>query len=292
MDTLSKQLWLACLAGWLAFPVLAAEPATSRYFDHPQKVAIHGYDGHAMEPFMSRDGRYLLFNDLNEPGVDTKLHYAERLDDLNFQYRGELSGVNTPALEGVPSLDRDDWLYFVSPRAYEKTLNTLYRGRFSHGRVTEVTPLSGVSRDQPGWVNFDAEISADGRTLYFVDAKFGKRGPETADLVVAERQGDGFRRRADSERLLGQINTPLLEYAPSLSADGLLLLFTRARADFKGGTAVYLARRKSLTDAFAPAQRLDALDGVVEAPTFTPDEQAIYVHRKEGRQHVLYRLRR
>jgi Tol biopolymer transport system component len=279
--------------GLLALAPLMSSAADSntRYFDHPQKVTIQGYDGHAMEPFMSRDGRYLLFNDLNEPGVDTKLHYAERLDDLHFQYRGELSGVNTPALEGVPSLDRKDRLYFVSPRNYEQTLTTIYRGRFSHGRVTEVAAVAGVSRKQPGWVNFDAEISPDGRTLYFVDAQFGKHGPESADLVMATRQGDDFQRLADSGRLLEKINSAQLEYAPCISSDGLLLLFTRARADFKGGTAIYMARRKSLAEPFDAPQRLAALDGIVEAATLTPDEQAIYVHRKEGRRHVLYLLR-
>lgn len=282
----------------LGFGLLALAPllssaadGNSRYFDHPQKVTIQGYDGHAMEPFISRDGRYLLFNDLNDPGVDTKLHYAERLDDLHFQYRGELSGVNSPALEGVPSLDREDRLYFVSPRNYEQTLATIYRGRFSHGRVTEVATVAGVSRKQPGMVNFDAEISPDGRTLYFVDAQFGKHGPESADLVIATRQGDDFQRLADSGHLLEKINSAQLEYAPCISSDGLLLLFTRARADFKGGTAIYMARRKSLAEPFDAPQRLAALDGIVEAPTLTPDEQAIYVHRREGRRHVLYLLR-
>jgi len=53
-----------------------------------------------MEPFITRDGRYLLFNNSNDPSVDMNLHYAERIDDLTFAYRGEIAGVNTPSLEG------------------------------------------------------------------------------------------------------------------------------------------------------------------------------------------------
>jgi hypothetical protein len=35
-------------------------------FHKPEDVAINGYQGDAMEPFLTRDGRYLLFNNRNE----------------------------------------------------------------------------------------------------------------------------------------------------------------------------------------------------------------------------------
>jgi len=56
-----------------------------------------------MEPFITRDGRYLLFNNSNDPLVDTNLHYAERIDDLTFAYRGEIA-VRTKKTKpfGVP----------------------------------------------------------------------------------------------------------------------------------------------------------------------------------------------
>lgn len=265
----------------------------SRLYAHPQRVAIVGYDGHAMEPFLSRDGRYLLFNNLNDPAVDTNLHYAERVDDLTFRYRGELAGVNTPALDGVPTLDRRNNLYFVSLRSYESSLSTIHRGVFSHGRVAGVALVPGLSRKEARHVNFDVDVSPDGSTLYFVDARFGRSGPETADLVVAQRQGEDFVRRSDSAVLLQQVNTDALEYAPCISADGLTLLFTRARLSLVGGSvAIYMAQRTRSTEPFGPPARLAALDGLVEAPTFTPDERAIYFHRKDGAKYVIYRASR
>jgi len=57
-----------------------------------------------MEPFLARDGKYLFFNNLNEPSVNTNLYWAEPVDDLTFQLKGEIGGVNTPALEGVASI--------------------------------------------------------------------------------------------------------------------------------------------------------------------------------------------
>jgi len=85
----------------------AATPAAEyRAFGAPQRVTIRGYDGDAMEPFITKDGLYLLFNNRNDPRTNTNLHFAARVDGLTFQYRGEIKGVNTPVLEGVPSLDR------------------------------------------------------------------------------------------------------------------------------------------------------------------------------------------
>jgi hypothetical protein len=41
-----------------------------------------------MEPFVSRDGKFLLFNNSNDPGNDTNLHFARGVDDLHWTYGG------------------------------------------------------------------------------------------------------------------------------------------------------------------------------------------------------------
>lgn len=276
---------LACSCG-----AEADQDRDSHAFTAPQPVRIVGFADHVMEPFLTRDGRYLLFNNRNDPPEKTDLHLAERVDDLTFRYRGTLRGANSQALDGVPSLDRDGVLYFVSTRSYTTTLSTLYRGRLSGDEADAVELVPGVSRRTAGIVNFDAEISADGDTLYFVDGVFsGGPVPDTADIVIAERRGNGFARRGDSARLLSAINTSDLEYAPSISADGLTLLFTRLRRGLFREPAIYIARRKSTEDAFGKARRLSALKGFVEAATFAPDGGAIYFHRREGTRYVLYR---
>ena len=35
-----------------------------------------------MEPFVTKDGRFLIFNNRNEPPERTDLFYAERINDL------------------------------------------------------------------------------------------------------------------------------------------------------------------------------------------------------------------
>ena len=80
-----------CLASAAAVQSLTV-PDSKAQFSNPQRVTVRDYDGDAMEPFLTRDGRILFFNNLNEPTVNTNLHWAERFDDLTFQYRGEIAG--------------------------------------------------------------------------------------------------------------------------------------------------------------------------------------------------------
>jgi hypothetical protein len=243
-----------------------------------------------MEPFIARDGRYLFFNNSNDPSVNTNLHYAERINDLTFEYKGEIAGTNTKALEGVPTMDKNGAIYFVSTRSYEETLSTIYQGRFVGGAVSDVRVVEGVSEKAPGRVNFDVEVSADGQTLYFVDGVFsGKPVPDKADLAIAVRSGMNFRRLAESAELLKSINTDALEYAACISSDELELFFTRVG---KNGPAIYRSVRKKVTQPFDPPERVGAIKGVVEAPALSPDGRSIYYHLKEGKRFVIYRVTR
>jgi Tol biopolymer transport system component len=261
----------------------ASPAADDTTFQNPQRVTIRGYDDDAMEPFLTRDGRYLLFNNLNEKKVNTNLHFASRVDDLTFRYEGEIRGVNTPELEGVPTMDAQGTLYFVSPRNYKETRSTIWRGKFTDGTVTELALPPGVSRQQAGWVNFDVEVSPDGNTLYFVDSEFSFWGkPKSADLVIAQRQGDTFVWSPQSGELLKNVNTAAWEYAPAISADGLELFLTRVDRNPRQPPAIFRTTRKTLQEPFAVAKRIAAIEGFVEGPTLSPDERSLYFHKKDG----------
>jgi Tol biopolymer transport system component len=284
--------FFACALVLSCAPPHAQPPveATSNEFQNPQRVTIEGYDGDAMEPFISRDGKYLFFNNLNEPSVNTNLHWAERIDDLHFKYRGELQGVNTAALEGVPSMDRDGNFYFVSNRSYDQTASTLYRGKFTNGAIRGVELVPGVSLAKPGIVNFDAEISADGNTLYFVESQFNFfRQPESARILIARRHGDTFVRDPASASIMQTINTEGLNYAPATSANECEIFFTRAGPQ---GPVIYMAKRADKTQPFQKPLRLAAIAGFVEGPTLSADEQSLYYHKKENGHMVLYRVTR
>jgi hypothetical protein len=226
-----------------------------------------------MEPFVSRDGKYLFFNNLNEPQGNTNLHWAERVDDLDFKYRGEIRGVNTPALEGV-----------------DQTASTLYRGKFADGGLAGVELVPGVSLAKPGVVNFDAEISADGNTLYFAESQFSLRGhSKSARILFARRNGNAFVRDAASESILRTINTDALNYASATSASEREIFFTRLDAH---GPAIYTAKRADATQPFENPARISTITGFVEAPTLSPDEKSLYYHKKENGRFVIYRVTR
>jgi hypothetical protein len=263
-----------------------------RTFADPRRVTIEGYEGDAMEPFVTRDGALLLFNDLNAPPNDTKLHWAERLDDATFRHRGIVAGVNTPAIEGTPSLDSAGRLYFVSTRSYAQTLTTVFRGAFAAGAVSGVALVPGTSRLVPGWVAFDVEVSADGETLVVSDGLYdGGAVPREAHLVLARRAGEGFERPAD-QSVLANLGADDLTYAAGLSASGLEIFFTRLAPDLSEDPSIWFASRSADDAPFDGPRRIAAAAGFVEAPTLAPDGLSLYYHRRVGTRFVLERVTR
>lgn len=271
------------------------DTSQSTEFGQPVKVEITGYDGNVMEPFLSRDGNTLLFNNLNSSPENTNLHWATKINDTAFQYKGEITGVNTPDLEGVPSLDEAGNLYFVSTRNYATTLSTLYQSRFSNGVATNVQLVSGVSKLQAGWVNFDAEISADGQYLCFVDAQFDQAGnPQTADLVIAKKNGPGFQRLSNSNEIMQHINTNALEYAACISEDQLELYFTRIQAPLTLASSpeIFISKRGNINEPFSSPSKIQSITGFAEAVTLAPDQKTLYYHKKENNKFALYMVRK
>ena len=79
-----------------------------------------------MEPFISREGSTLSFNDSNDPGNDPDIPYTTHVDDTLSAFTGRVAGLATPALEGTPTMNRDARLSALS--ADRLTL------RFARGR--------------------------------------------------------------------------------------------------------------------------------------------------------------
>jgi hypothetical protein len=274
-----------------AAPESAGDDAS---FSTPQPVAIVGYGSDAMEPFVTRDGAYLLFNDRNDPATDTNLFYATWIDPTDVQFVGQIAGANSTSLDGVASLDAQGELVFVSTRSYAQSLSTLYMADFAAGTATNVALIPGVSRDEATVVNFDAEISADGSALYFVDGIIDPNAslPSAADLVIADRAGSGFTRRSNSAAIFANINSSALEYAPATTADQLDLFFDRFDPSVDTVPAIYHATRASIDEPFDVPAKLALGDNLVEGPTVSPDGSALYYHQLDGDRYDLYRVTR
>jgi hypothetical protein len=147
-----------------------------------------------------------------------------------------------------------------------------------------------VSLAKPGIVNFDAEISADGNTLYFVESQFSLSGqPKTARILIARRSGDKFVRDADGENILRTVNASGLNYAPATTTSELEIFFTRFD---NGPPAIYTSRRANKSQPFGEVRRIRFINGFAEAPTLSPGGKSLYYHKREGNSFVLYRVTR
>lgn len=268
--------------------ILPEEASTA--YGAAEKVAIDGYDGILMEPFLSPDGKLMFFNNSNEPGTDTNLYIAERTGTLTFKLLGELKGANTNSLDAVATMDRDNNFIFTTLRKYADGGETLYTARFDGKDIGTPQPLKGVEAGGGGNINMDGGISRDGNTLYISRAFFqpGATAPLRSDLLVAVKDGDGFKPDPKSAEIMANINTPgALEYAPEISPDGLTLYFNRANGL---NMRVLVATRPDTASPFGAPQRIAA--GIVEAPTASEDGSEVFFHKRSGGKFRLFRAAR
>lgn len=259
-------------------------------FGLPQKVTVIGYSDHLMEPFISRDGSTLFFNNLNTTDVNTNLHYATKISNTSFEYKGEVSGVNTEYLEGVPTVSSAQKLYFVSERNYTTTFEMVYEGDFINGLVSNIRAVPNISKNQIGWVNFDVEVSSDGNYLYSVDGRYDENGgPYESDIFLAVKTNGVFQ-RSNNVSILENINTRDLEYAACISSNMLELYFTRVEAPLSNTSLpqIYIATRTSTNSPFEKPYKINSITGFVEGPTISQDGKSIYYHKYENEKFVLY----
>lgn len=248
-----------------------------------------------MEPFLSRDGRFLFFNNSNARQENTNLYYAKFLSDSTFQYLAPLKNVNTDQLDAVASMDTAGRFYFTSSRSYATTFSTLYNGNFEEGNIENIQLVGGkLSPQRAPFLNMDSEISADGQHLYFTINKmnviFGR--PKTSDVQIAEKRGDTFEVLPNSEAIMQHINTDELEYAPCTSADELELFFTRTNPR-TGRFKMLHARRAAPDEPFGlPEVLIESRGIIVEAPTITPDGQTLYFHAEKNGKFQLFKMER
>lgn len=285
---LATLILVLCLFG------LGGESARAeRIAAEPQRVNVLGWVGDVMEPFLSRDGNVLFFNNRLSPPTLTDLHWAVRLDDLNFLYVAPVHGANDATLDAVATMSVDGSFCFVSARSYATTLSSVYCGLFVDGLVLNPVLQRRVSLRTFGRAMFDVETSADGMEMLLADGHFqGKPLPVAADLRMATWRGDQYVLAPEFDPLFAAVNSDELEYGSAISADGLTLAFTRLRATLPrfANASIWVARRTARDQPFGAPRQLRAITGFAEAPTFAPDGVTIYFHRLEGDRFTLWRI--
>lgn len=276
------------------------ESLTYPSFGSKIEVTINDLSFDAMEPFISSNGNYMFFNNLND-GINTKLYYATKINDSTFNYVGGLTGTNqttTPHLDAVADMDSNGNFYWTSTRNYPAELNNLFHGTFSGGNVSDIVRVQGdFNMNTPGWLVMDHGISLDGQFLYFNNARFDDsncQGPCETTLGVAEKNNvSKFSTLSNSELILQNINDAnYIYYAPCISSDNLELYFTRyLKGQITSGTIFEICvavRSNSLTEFSIPKVLFsEAISNLIEAPTLTVDKNIIYYHRKTSGSHKI-----
>jgi len=264
------------------------------------EVTINGLSFDAMEPFVSPNGNFLFFNNLND-GINTKLYYATKINDSIFNYVGELTGVNqiiTPHLDAVADMDVNGNFYWTSTRNYPTELNNLFHGTFNDGIVSDIERVQGdFNMNIPGWLVMDHGISFDGQYLYFNNARFDDvncQGPCETTLGVAQKDNAStFSTLPNSTSILQNINdTNYIYYAPCISSDDLELYFTRyLKGQITASTVFEICvavRGNSLSEFSIPIVLFsETISNLVEAPTLTVDKNIMYYHQKTTNSHKI-----
>lgn len=263
-------------------------------------VTINGLTFDAMEPFLSPDGNYLFFNNLND-GINTRLYYATKVNVSTFNLVGELTGANQaapPHLDAVADLDSNGNFYWTSTRNYPTELNNLFHGTFSGGNISSIARVQGdFNKNTPGWLIMDHGISLDGQQLYFVNARFDNAncvGPCETSIGIAQKVTSTlFNTLPNSAALLANINdAQYIYYAPCISSDNLELYYTRfLKGQISSATVfeICVAVRSNAAAAFSAPSVLFSENGanLVEAPTLTADKSIMYYHKKTATSHKI-----
>src|SRR5688500_5805305 len=195
--------------GRWSIPVVA--PFAGRYLD--------------IDPFLSRDGRQLLFasrRPLRDGGAEMSAYQmwaVTRHNDGWSEPRLLGPAVDTTVARFFSTMTAAGTVYFAQSRQGSPTGNDIYRSRLGPGGYEPPEPVAAVNTR---FSDSNPLVSADERVLIFFSARRGGLGQ--ADLYVSQRVVEDWR----APRALGaRTNTPDAETCPSLSPDGRHLYLAR-----------------------------------------------------------------
>ena len=267
------------------------DPGSNSNFGNERKVVIMGYSDDAMEPFISKDGTFLFFNNLEGPN-SKDIYFAEKVNDSTFQFKGEVQGVNGAFVDGNPTMDANGKFYFISTREYSPSDSvTIYSGNFNNGTVTDLQKVSGtINIPTPSWLNMGVEITADGKSMYTSYAFFNTQNnfPSKSNIRMARLENGSFNIPDNEDVVFSNINSAgSLEYAGEVSENELEMVYSRLTLSPTPVFKMFYTKRRSKSDAFDPPISIsepfrDDVNAFVEAPTFSSNGKIIYYHKREN----------
>ncbi len=269
-------------------------------FYNEQKVTITGFTGELQNPFISKDDKYLFFDSWSKNEY-LEIYFAEIIDDITFNFIGEVKGVNSQFNDFCPTMDSNNNFFFVSNRDQDSTYNSmLFSGTFDNGTVSNLHKISGtINNPNMNDLNYDVNISSDGNILLTTNIMLSDSGREfNADINYAMKIGSDFNIPDNGNDIFFNINTTdANECYAELSSDGLELFYSQYSIPFTSNAKLLYATRKSINDPFSePILITEPVNNDttshVWAPSLSADGKRLYYYKIHYREHSVYMISR
>lgn len=246
--------------------------ASSAPFVRVAKVPGLDFVGEGISSARFSPDELVAYLGINVDGVIHIAISARRSRAEPFSVPAPLSAVNSPSAggtmdDGFPTVTSDGLtMYLHSARTGAYKLYTAQRSfagaEFS--RPAELTSLNVFGEGDPF-------VTSDDGALYFHSWRTG----DQPDLYRAKIGRDGF----DSPRLLAELASGAVEYAPVVEPGELAIYYFSNRAD-RAGPGIWTATRTSMDVSFGPSIRLPmgvVGTNVLEVPNWiSPDRCRLY----------------
>lgn len=186
-----------------------------------------------IEPTFSPDGQRLYFSSKRplegtEQKEDFDIWFIEKEGNDSWfepQHIGNI--INTEANEFYPSVVNDGSIYFTSSYDNSKGYEDIYYSKWN-GSSFE-TPVSLDSMINSKVYEFNAHVAPDESYMFFTS--YGrKEGAGGGDLYISF--GDGKGNWSKALNLGNIVNSPGLDYCPSVSPDGQYFYFTSNKNNY------------------------------------------------------------